>query len=170
MGDPENRTIYHLERDAAPFSQLVFNAIGEKFSIHVSNDGAQNHIQKSNGSVSKDPLKVLLVEDDTVIRWMVDNALKDECDVEYADTANKVFALYPSYAPDIVLLDIGLPDNSGQAVLDWIMRNDPAANVIMVSSKTSADTISSCLEKGAKGFIPKPFVKDDLLHYIQKYR
>lgn len=111
--------------------------------------------------------KVLLVEDDPVTRWLVRNALKDSCDLATASTANKAFSLYSSYQPDVVFLDINLPDKNGYEVLAWIMRNDPGAKVVMFSSQSDIDNITDALERGASGFIGKPFVKDQLLNYTQ---
>lgn len=117
----------------------------------------------------KDATKVLLVEDDPVTRWMVRNALKQECEFASAGTGNKAFSMYSSFQPDIVFLDINLPDKNGYEILEWIMRNDPGACVVMFSSNDNMDNITSAMEEGASGFIAKPFAKDSLLHYIHAY-
>ncbi|HOO82434.1 MAG TPA: response regulator [Alphaproteobacteria bacterium] len=75
-------------------------------------------------------VRVLLVEDDPVTRWMVRSALKKECEFVTAQSANNAFGLYASYQPDVVFLDIDLPDGNGHDVLKWIMRNDPGACVV----------------------------------------
>jgi len=111
-------------------------------------------------------IKVLLVEDDPVTRWMVRNALRSKCQFATAQTGNKALALYSSYQPDIVFLDINLPERNGLSVLDWIMEHDPGAYVVMFSSEGNLDTIVNTLEDGAKGFIAKPFRKEQLIHYI----
>ncbi len=110
--------------------------------------------------------KVLLVEDDPVTRWMVRNALKDECEFATAQCGNKAFSMYSSFEPDVVFLDINLPDKNGYEILEWIMRNDPGACVVMFSSNSGLDNIAHALEDGASGFIAKPFLKENLLHYI----
>ena len=112
--------------------------------------------------------RVLLVEDDAVTRWMVRNALKNECEFITAPSANKAFAMFASFTPDVVFLDINLPDNNGYVVLDWILKNDPGANVVMFSSNGHLDNIVKAMEKGASGFIAKPFLREHLLHYIQR--
>ncbi len=122
---------------------------------------------KADGQIVNNHAKVMLVEDDPVTRWMVRNTLKDACDFVTAQTANKAFSMYTSYQPDIVFLDINLPDKSGYDVLEWIMRNDPGAVVVMFSSNDHMDNIMSALERGASGFIGKPFIKQQLLDYIQ---
>ena len=113
-----------------------------------------------------DYTKVLLIEDDPVTRWMVRNALKHECQFATSPTANKAFSMYSTFLPDVVFLDINLPDKSGYEVLEWIIRNDPGACVVMFSSEDNLDNISNALESGAKGFIAKPFLRESLLQYI----
>ncbi|PCI55541.1 MAG: hypothetical protein COB36_07945 [Alphaproteobacteria bacterium] len=112
--------------------------------------------------------KVLLVEDDPVTRWMVRNTLRNECDFATAQNGNKALSLYASYQPDVVFLDINLPDRDGHSVLKWIMRRDPGAYVVMFSGESHLDNIVGTLEDGAKGFIAKPFHKNQLLHYIDR--
>lgn len=114
-----------------------------------------------------DGAKVLLVEDDPVTRWMVRMALKDECRFATATTANKAFAICQSFRPDIVFLDIGLPDKNGCEVLEWLMRNDPGVCVVVFSGSRDMNDICRALEGGAKGYIPKPFEKNSFLHYIK---
>ena len=116
-----------------------------------------------------DRVKVLLVEDDPVTRWMVRNALKHECDLATVSEAHKAFEMYASYQPDIVFLDINLPDANGYDVLQWIIHNDPGAAVVMFSSNDNLDNIASSMDQGARGFIAKPFLKEQLLHYIHNH-
>ena len=113
--------------------------------------------------------RVLLVEDDPVTRWMVRKSLKHDCDLVTAATANKSFSKIHSFQPDIVFLDIDLPDKNGREVLSWLMRNDPGLCVVMFSSNNNLDNIAEALEEGASGFIAKPFLKEQLLHYIQNH-
>jgi DNA-binding NarL/FixJ family response regulator len=113
-----------------------------------------------------DGAKVLLVEDDPATRWLVRSALRDKCRLATANTANKAFSICQSYKPDIVFLDIGLPDKSGCEVLKWLARNDPGVQVIIFSGCTDLNIISGALESGARGFIAKPFTKESFLSYI----
>lgn len=151
--------------DVPPPSICPFRAT---HSVMEEDKERQDH-ENMDTEKRRDPARVLLVEDDAVTRWMVRSSLKDECDFLSAPTAQNVFSLYSSFKPHIVFLDIGLPDNSGDEVLEWIMRNDPTACVVMLSSKDNVDNITGCLEKGAKGFIPKPFIRESLMHYIRTY-
>lgn len=172
--------IYDLFTQGFEYAQLVLESASHMFSLPVLTPHSANSVQKS----LRDPYgtednkllvnsqgcaKVLLVEDDPVTRWMVRNALKHQCSFATADCGNKVFSMYSSFQPDVVFLDINLPDKNGYEILHWIMRNDPGARVVMFSSNDDLDNITSALDSGAKGFVAKPFLKEQLLHYIHAH-
>ncbi len=153
----DHRNIFSLPKVAAAPYELAQDA------AKVSMDSS---LPRRSLTHSGEP-RVLLVEDDAVTRWMVRNALKNQCELITAPSANKAFAMYTSFTPDVVFLDINLPDNSGYAVLEWILKNDPGACVVMFSSNGALDNIVGAMEKGACGFISKPFLREHLLYYIE---
>ncbi|MGB4057180.1 MAG: response regulator [Alphaproteobacteria bacterium] len=172
--------IYDLSRNGFEYMQNIMESLGNILGRpFVSNVNTTTKVtrptitdldrqvweRRITGGLSG--AKVLLVEDDPVTRWMVRNALKGECMLATAPCANQAFSIYSAFCPDIVFLDIDLPDKSGLCVLEWIVSNDPGARVVMFSSHNSLDTISGALEVGAKGFVAKPFLKDNLLYYIR---
>ena len=114
-------------------------------------------------------LRVLLVEDDPATRWIVRKSLKNECLFATADHVAKAIELYMSFNPHLVFLDIQLPDGTGYEVLDWIKICNPDAYVVMFSSHNTIDNIMRADENGASGFIPKPFSKQSLLHYVRSH-
>lgn len=150
------------------FNQREYNHILEKSHEFTLTDLVED-ISKTITYNSVYTPKVLLVEDDPMTRFMVRKAVKNQCELATAAQATKVFSLYTSYKPDIVFLDINLPDMNGYEVLNWIMNNDPGASVVMFSSNCDMDNIVNCMEQGAKGFIAKPFSKGKLLHYINNF-
>ncbi len=111
---------------------------------------------------------VLVVEDDPLTRRIVANAFKDNYALVTAQTAHDAVAQYLLCAPDIVFLDIGLPDVSGFAVLNQIVSLDPDAYVVMFSGNSYLDNVTKALNGGAAGFIAKPFKRDKLTHYIEQ--
>lgn len=110
--------------------------------------------------------KVLLIEDDPVTRWMVRLALKGECTLATAQDAGKAIRIYQAYQPDLVLLDIGLPDRNGKDLLSRLMLIDPGAYIVMFSSLGSRENIAETVQKGAKGFIAKPFRKKEIMAHL----
>lgn len=116
---------------------------------------------------ARHPAHVLVVEDDPLTRRIVTGSFKENYAMISACDAGNAVAEYLMHAPDIVFLDIGLPDVDGFSVLDQIMTLDPDAFVVMFSGRGDKQTINKALNAGAKGFVSKPFKKETLRSYIQ---
>lgn len=172
--------IFDLGTDAQSFVDY-YSRRGERFTIFSLPERPSESKQEEEDSDAiflpnedteaqdascKKSLKVLLVEDDPVTRWLVRKSLRSECQFATAQNGNQAVALYTFYQPDVVFLDINLPDRNGISVLDWIMKHDPGAYVVMFSSEGGLDTIVNTIEDGAKGFISKPFKKEQLIHHL----
>lgn len=112
--------------------------------------------------------RVLLIEDDRVTRRMVSAALKSYCNIIEAPDASQGITLYNHIQPDIVFLDIELPDGSGQDMLKWMMHNDPAAFVVMFTGHTDNNNVMKSLDLGARGFVSKPFDVQRMLYFIER--
>lgn len=171
--------IYELYKDGAMYASQVLQKHSNKQSIPVSKYDCRLsafEIQKLTRASNEkqilnyqDYVRVLLVEDDPVTRWIVRNTVKHECQFATAPDASQAYAKFQAFQPDIVFLDIDLPDQSGREVLEWILRHDPGVCVVMFSSNDNLDNISETLEEGASGFIGKPFLKEDLMGYIRAH-
>lgn len=109
---------------------------------------------------------VLLVEDDEMTRRLVATMFKEQYHVITAANAKEALSKYLTNAPDIVFLDINLPDHDGFQVLKKILENDPEAYVVMFSGNSYIDNITHALTIGASGFVAKPFNGDKMRHYI----
>ncbi len=114
----------------------------------------------------RNPQHVLIVEDDVVTCRVVTGLFKNDYAMITAQTAHEAVAEYMLYAPDIVFLDIGLPDRSGIDVLQEIVACDPDAYVVMVSGNNHLDTMMAAINAGAAGFVSKPFQRDRMRSYI----
>lgn len=110
--------------------------------------------------------RVLLIEDDRSMRRMASAGLRNYCDVIEAPDASQGITSYNSYQPDIVFMDIELPDGDGHNLLTWILHNDPGAFVVMFSGHYNTDNIIKSIDIGAKGFIAKPFDLSKMLHFV----
>lgn len=115
------------------------------------------------------PITIMLVEDDTLTRRAVGNLLKQDYALVMASTATEAVANYMLHAPDIVFLDIGLPDHSGFSVLTKLRACDPHAYIVMFSSNSYLENVIEALDMGANGFVSKPFKKETMQHYISDY-
>lgn len=110
--------------------------------------------------------RVLLIEDDRTTRRMVSKAIGEYCNLIEASSAGNGAAKYINFNPDIVFLDLELPDNNGHNVLEWIMYNDPGAHVVLFSGSCNDYNVQKALHNGAKGYVSKPFDVDLMIHYI----
>ncbi|MDX2040744.1 MAG: sigma-54 dependent transcriptional regulator [Acidobacteriota bacterium] len=107
--------------------------------------------------------KILVVDDDSSIRWMLIEALKEwGYEPTEASTCQAALFVHETESPAAVLLDIDLPDGSGLEALREIIRHQPEAIVIMVSAKGFFDTAVEALRGGAFDFISKPINLSEL--------
>lgn len=111
---------------------------------------------------------ILVVEDDPFSQKLVANALREEADISVASSGRQALQVMMKSVPDMIFLDIGLPDVTGLEILDEIFRIDPNAHVVMLSGNGSRDNIVGAMQKGAKGFIGKPFTVEKLIQAVSK--
>ncbi len=117
------------------------------------------HIPKKR---EKSPAQILLVEDDPFSRHLVKNLLNSYCKVIEAETHIDALNAYVQYAPDLVFLDIDLPESTGYDIIKKLKEYDPDAFVVMLSGNAYMDNIKKSLELGAHSFIAKPFNKQSI--------
>jgi len=113
---------------------------------------------------------VLIADDSAFARKLVKQYLNGTEFSVVAEATNglEAVARYKEHGPDLVVLDVIMPEASGTDVLSSIMGLDPSAAVLMLSSLGTEDTVSQCLTTGAKTFIQKPFEKDALLGALRR--
>lgn len=169
-------TLYDLYRDWKSACELLLTKIKELNitipKIHYYNFGELSSVQDVFDDAKKlrkarFPLHVLIVEDDPLTLHIVTQSFKEHYALITATTAQEAVENYIMHAPDIVFLDIGLPDASGMDVLQQIMASDPDAYVVMFSANNYLDNLITALNHGASGFIAKPFKKEKMHLYIQ---
>jgi DNA-binding NtrC family response regulator len=105
---------------------------------------------------------VLIVDDEIGARESLKMVLKNDYEVFLAKNAEEAFSQIKEQSPDIVLLDIILPDLDGLKVLERIKQNDPNIVVIMVTATTTVKTALEAKRLGAYGYVTKPFDIDEL--------
>ncbi len=114
--------------------------------------------------------EILIIEDDMFSRKLVSNALKKDFRVSQAASGNEGLNSYLVHAPNIVFLDIEMPGINGHEVLKRIMSFDPSSFIVMLSGNGNKDNVMEAMSKGAKGFVAKPFTKEKLYDYINKFK
>lgn len=111
--------------------------------------------------------KILLIEDDRNIKNFVKTILTTNGyqTIEAKDGSSGIM-LYHSYCPDLVILDLGLPDIDGIDVIGEI-RKQGNVPIIVLSARTSEKDKVEALDKGANDYVTKPFGTDELLARVR---
>lgn len=111
--------------------------------------------------------KILVVEDDTNIRRLVSAILETAgYQVISAVECSVAKTLFSSYLPDMIILDLGLPDMDGMSLLDYV-RKDSLTPVIVLSARTDERDKVAALDRGANDYVTKPFGSAELLARIR---
>jgi len=117
---------------------------------------------------TSDYKKILVIDDSLVIRKMVEIALEEEeLKIETAVSGKEGLDIIDRLNPDLVILDMMLPDINGIEILKTI-KASKGIPVIMLSGKDSPQMIENAKAEGAEEFLPKPFKDDDLVDKVKK--
>jgi DNA-binding response OmpR family regulator len=107
--------------------------------------------------------KVLVVDDEMEVRQVLFEFLSSRgYDVSTASGGAEAVAMVETIKPDLVLLDVAMPDMDGVETLKRIVAIEPAMAVIMVTANTDIGTTSKLLALGAVDYVPKPVDLDYL--------
>ena len=113
--------------------------------------------------------KILVVDDAAFMRMRCKKLLTQSgYEVIEAATGSQAVEMYQSDKPDLVLLDITMPDMDGLTALREIIKIDPDARVAMVTAMGQQSMVVEALKAGAKDFVIKPFDQDRVLAAIKK--
>lgn len=115
--------------------------------------------------------RVLVVDDAAFMRMMIKQILGKEADFEVVGEAeNGLVAIekFKELNPDIVTLDITMPELDGIEALKQIKTIDPNAKVVMCSAMGQQGMVLDAIRNGAKDFIVKPFQGDRVLEALRK--
>ena len=111
--------------------------------------------------------KILLVEDEENIRTFVSALLgANDYQVILATDCAEAKTMYFSHVPDLVLLDLGLPDRDGAELVREIRKSDPTP-IIVLSARTEENSKVELLDEGANDYVTKPFGSAELLARVR---
>jgi len=113
---------------------------------------------------------VLICDDAAFMRMMIKDILSKNGYnvVGEAENGLKAVEKYAEVSPDLVLMDITMPEMDGIAALKKIKANDPNAVVIMCSAMGQQAMVIESIQAGAKDFIVKPFQADRVIEAVKK--
>ncbi|MBE0476895.1 MAG: response regulator [Coriobacteriia bacterium] len=112
---------------------------------------------------------VLVVDDAAFMRMMIRDILSKEGYVIHeAVNGRDAVEKYAEVGPDLVTMDITMPEMNGIEALREIRRSDPHAKILMVSAMGQQQMIVEALESGALDFLVKPFQPTKVLETVKK--
>jgi DNA-binding response OmpR family regulator len=113
-------------------------------------------------------MRVLVIDDDQGIRSLLQRAF-EESGIDASTSGSGIEGLRRTLTGDfaLVVLDLGLPDLAGTAVLGAISEQKPDQKVLVLSAANSLDNRVVCFERGAVDFVPKPFALRELLARVR---
>ncbi|EKD89967.1 MAG: two component transcriptional regulator [uncultured bacterium] len=112
--------------------------------------------------------KILVVEDDKGLqKYLKELLLDNQYSVQAVSDGIQALDAIDKTPPDLVVLDLGLPNMSGESVIIEVRKQNPALPVIILTAKDSISDIVQVLNMGADDYITKPFVADELLARIK---
>jgi two-component system KDP operon response regulator KdpE len=110
---------------------------------------------------------ILLVDDEISIQRAVEPLLRSRgYDVQMARTAREAMDAFTRYQPDLLILDLGLPDADGLDVCRWV-RNRSEIPILVLSARGAERDKVKALDDGADDFVTKPFGPDELLARVR---
>lgn len=109
-------------------------------------------------------MRLLLVEDDRVLAAALSRALRAEgFVVDHVDAGKAAVEAVAVSAPDLLVLDLGLPDMDGTQVLQQVRKSQPRLPVLVLTARDGVSDKVSALDTGADDYLCKPFEMDELL-------
>ncbi len=116
-------------------------------------------------------IKVALVDDHQIVRDGIKSLLESASNIEIvgeADTAKELLLKLDKVNPNIVIVDISLPDMSGIELTKQIVNNFTEIKVIVLSMHTTQEFIFNAIKSGARGYLPKNITREELIESINQ--
>ena len=106
--------------------------------------------------------KVLFVEDEPSIRSTYERFFEAAYEMAFAASGTEALRRLQHFEPDVLVLDMRLPDTDGIALLQEIRSSRPALPVVVTTAYVSMEPLINVLDLGHSGYLVKPFSMDDL--------
>ena len=116
------------------------------------------------------PYRVLVVDDSSTMRKIVIQHLRSEAYEICAEAADGKEAVekYLTTTPDVVTLDVNMPEMDGITALKTILSHDKKARIVMLTSEGEKSVVLEAIGAGAKGYVVKPPVRAKLCEAVKK--
>ncbi|MBU6264038.1 MAG: response regulator transcription factor [Actinomycetales bacterium] len=114
-------------------------------------------------------MKLLIIDDHQIVREGISNLAKREGLDVVGEASNKeeAIALIAATSPDVITVDLSLPDGSGLEIVKFARKNDQKMGIVVISILDDDSNLIACMNAGASGFVSKTSTLDDILAAIQ---
>ena len=114
-------------------------------------------------------MKLLIIDDHQIVREGIANLAKHEGLNVVGEACNKeeAIALIAATSPDVITVDLSLPDGSGLEIVKFARKNDQKMGIVVISILDDDSNLIACMNAGASGFVSKTATLDDILAAIQ---
>ncbi|WP_370260605.1 response regulator [Limnobacter sp.] len=115
------------------------------------------------------PIGVILVEDDPTTQDHLTQVIKGSARLQLlgqASTAQDAYSLLFMTEPHVALIDLGLPDSSGIQIIQWLSKNKPETETLVITAFGDEDHVVRSLEAGASGYLLKDLSSSELEGHI----
>jgi DNA-binding NarL/FixJ family response regulator len=120
-----------------------------------------------------EPIRILVVDDHFMVRMGLSSSLNVEPDMEViaeAGSGAAAMEAYRKHRPNLVLMDVRLPGMNGPEAVAAILREFPDACILMLSTHSGEEEIYRSLQAGARGYVLKSAMREELLRAIREVR
>lgn len=112
-------------------------------------------------------MRLLIVDDSNMIRTRISRVvqgggLKNVAVVGLAKNGLEAVRIAKVARPDVVTMDLTMPEMDGIECIDALLKHDPKINILVVSALSDKSTAIAALKLGARGFVAKPFTDEEL--------
>ncbi|MDP2248043.1 MAG: response regulator transcription factor, partial [Nitrosomonadales bacterium] len=121
--------------------------------------------------MSQDYIRIILADDHAVVRSGLRRLLEQNPEMQVvaeADSGEQAYQLYAELKPDVVVMDISMPGMGGLEAIRRILGRNPAARVVVFSMHENAAFAFQALNMGAKGYVAKSGMAEDLVIAVKK--
>ncbi len=126
----------------------------------VTADARSSELRRPDG----DPVRILVVDDEATLTDLLQMALRYEgCDVRIAATGHSAVRSAKDFQPDVIVLDIMLPDLDGIEVLRRVRGHSPAVPVLFLTARDSVEDRIAGLTAGGDDYVTKPFSLEEVV-------
>ena len=117
------------------------------------------------------PIKILIVDDHPMMRDALKMSLASEKDMKVIGEGNngkEALKLLESLAPDVILMDLMMPEMNGVETITQIFKTNPQARILVLTSMEDEEHVMAAIQAGALGYFPKTAPRQYLLEAIHK--